>query len=82
MPSVIEWSPPTQTGAAPAATTASIFALIAAYVASIELGFTSMSPQSATRNRSKGCTFSTGCHERISDDCSRTARGPNRAPGR
>src|SRR3989454_422519 len=55
---------------------------MAASVRSIEIGTTSTSPQSATRSRSNGWTFSTGCHGRMSDDCSRTARGPNRAPVR
>ena len=50
-------------------------------VRSIEIGTTSTSPQSATRSLSKGCTLSTGFHGRISEDCSRTARGPKRAPG-
>ena len=49
---------------------------MAAYVRSIEIGTTSTSPQSATRSRSKGCTCSTGFHGRMSEDCSRTARGP------
>src|SRR5262245_7902527 len=65
-----------------AAFTSSIRRLTAAYVSSMEIGTTSTSPQSATRRRSKGWIFSTGCHDRISDDCSRTARGPKRAPGR
>ena len=55
---------------------------IASKVRSIEIGTTSTSPQSATRSRSKGWTLSTGFHVRISDDCSRTARGPKRAPVR
>ncbi len=49
---------------------------------SIEIGTTSTSPQSATRSTSNGWTFSTGCQERMIDDCSRTARGPKRAPVR
>src|SRR5262245_23494094 len=65
-----------------AAFTSSIRRVTAAYVSSMEIGTTSTSPQSATRRRSKGWIFSTGCHDRISDDCSRTARGPKRAPGR
>jgi hypothetical protein len=69
-------------GRARAASTASIFASMAAWVRSMEIGTTSTSPQSATRRRSNGCTFSTGFHGRISEDCSRTARGPNRAPVR
>src|SRR5919197_2448134 len=48
----------------------------------MEIGTTSTSPQSAIRSRSNGWTFSTGCHGLMSDDCSRTARGPNRAPVR
>jgi len=55
---------------------------MASNVRSIEIGTTSMSPQSATRSRWKGWTLRTGFHVRISDDCSRTARGPKRAPGR
>src|SRR6059036_463957 len=55
---------------------------MAARVRSIEIGTVSTSPQSATRSRSNGCTLSTGCHGRISEDCSRTARGPKRAPVR
>ncbi len=79
---VIEWSPPTDSGRAPAATTVSILRSIASCVRSIEIGTTSTSPQSATRSRSNGCTLRTGFHGRISEDCSRTARGPKRAPGR
>src|SRR5439155_1553349 len=52
------------------------------YVRSIEIGTTSTSPQSATRIRSKGWTLRTGFQGRISDDCSRTALGPKRAPVR
>jgi hypothetical protein len=53
-----------------------------ASVRSIAIGTTSTSPQSATRIFSNGCTLRTGFHGRISDDCSRTARGPKRAPVR
>ena len=55
---------------------------MAACVRSMEIGTTSTSPQSATRSLSKGWTLSTGFQGRISEDCSRTARGPKRAPGR
>ena len=79
---VTEWSPPTLSGTAPAALTSSMRRLTAENVSSMEMGITSTSPQSATRRRSNGCTLRTGCQERISDDCSRTARGPKRAPGR
>ena len=62
--------------------TVSILASMAACVRSMEIGTMSTSPQSATRSFSKGWTLSTGFHGRMSDDCSRTARGPKRAPGR
>src|SRR5919201_965173 len=71
-----------QTGVAPARTTPSIRRSIASNVRSIEIGTTSTSPQSATRRRSNGWTLSTGFHVRIKEDCSRTARGPKRAPVR
>src|SRR5439155_14015 len=74
--------PPTQTGMAPSAITALTRASIAASVRSIEIGTVSTSPQSAMRSRSNGCTLRTGFHGRISEDCSRTARGPKRAPVR
>src|SRR5437660_3441055 len=67
---------------APSAITALTRASIAASVRSIEIGTVSTSPQSAMRSRSNGCTFSTGFQGRINEDCSRTARGPKRAPVR
>src|SRR5207302_11001943 len=67
---------------APSAITWLTRASIAARVRSIEIGTVSTSPQSAIRSRSNGCTLRTGFHVRISEDCSRTARGPNRAPVR
>src|SRR4029453_14071321 len=82
IPRVTEWSPPTHTGIAPSAVTSLTRASIAARVRSIEMGTVSTSPQSAMRSFSNGCTLSTGFHGRIRDDCSRTARGPKRAPVR
>ncbi len=55
---------------------------MAAKVASIDTGTASTSPQSATRSRSKGWTRRAEFHGRISEDCSRTWRGPMRAPER
>ena len=55
---------------------------MAVKVASMETGTASTSPQSATRRRSKGCTRRAEFQGRISEDCSRTCRGPIRAPER
>jgi hypothetical protein len=80
--SVIEWSPPIRTGAAPTPTISSVIASTAARIAAAPKDGAGTLPPSTAAIRANTSTPSSGWNDDKNRLASRTRNGAKRAPGR